>query len=174
MSSNLHKLSFKIMLEVSSYSLYDDAARAIIEAAIRLQWGIFISFFLSPLFEKHVGIKKKRKKRRKYAHLLIESNLVLIVLNAIYLVLDLLLNFFFKISSHINLFLYQVWSSFFYCYLLFFFIIFLIEIVFQFIPRHLFLFYFLSNLVLVLFNSILLVLDPFLVEFIFSISSLII
>jgi hypothetical protein len=44
---------------------------------------------------------KKRRRRRKYAHLLIESNLVLIVLNAIYLVLDLSLNFF-LISSYIN------------------------------------------------------------------------
>jgi hypothetical protein len=84
---------------------------------------------------------KKRRRRRKYAHLLIESNLVLIVLNAIYLVLDLSLNFF-LISSYINWFLYQVWSSFFYCCLLFFFIIFLIEIIFQFIPRHLISFYF--------------------------------
>ena len=52
-----------------------------------------LSFFLSSLFKKNMLEFKRR--RRKYAHLLIESNLVLIVLNAIYLVLDLSLNFFF-------------------------------------------------------------------------------
>jgi hypothetical protein len=62
--------------------------------------------------------------------------------------------------------------------LLLLFVIFLsfswLKLFFNLPPAIWFHFIFLSNLVFVLFNSILLVLDPFLVEFIFSISSLII
>ena len=132
-------------------------------------------FSLSSLQKNMLGFlkKKKRRRRRKYAYLLIESNLVLIVLNAIYLVLDLLLNFFFNFIPHKLIFISSLVII---LWLLF--VIFLsfswLKLFFNSSPAIWFHFIFLSNLVFVLFNSILLVLDPFLVEFIFSISSLII
>jgi hypothetical protein len=54
------------MLEVSRHPLYSDATRVIIEAAIRLEWGIFFSPFFSLLSsKKHVGILKKKKKKKE-------------------------------------------------------------------------------------------------------------
>jgi hypothetical protein len=60
------------MLEVSRHPLYSDATRVIIEAAIRLEWGIFFSPFFSLLSsKKHVGILKKKKEEEGEESMLI-------------------------------------------------------------------------------------------------------
>jgi hypothetical protein len=47
---------------VSRHPLYGDAARVVIEATIRLQWGIFFSpFFLSHFFKKTCWNLKKEE-----------------------------------------------------------------------------------------------------------------
>jgi hypothetical protein len=47
---------------VSRHPLYGDTARAVIEAAIRLQWGHFLlPVFLSPLFKKTCWNLKKEE-----------------------------------------------------------------------------------------------------------------